>query len=80
MNSNVFKFKSNTVEFTRPMNIYQEIEAEIMRASNIIITAHKSNVSVVSIMRDQMAMAARSDDVAKSKQLQKWLENEGLWD
>jgi hypothetical protein len=45
-----------------------------------IITAHKSNKSVVSIVKDQMAMAARSDDAAKTKRLQKWLENEGLWD
>ncbi|MEJ7680123.1 MAG: hypothetical protein WKG06_20135 [Segetibacter sp.] len=43
-----------------------------------IITAHKSNKNVESIIRDEIAIAARSDDAAKSKKLQKWLESEGL--
>lgn len=44
-----------------------------------IISAHKFNKSVVNIVKDQIAMAARSDDAIKAKRLQKWLENEGLW-
>ena len=46
----------------------------------LIITAHRDNVSIESIIRDEMNMAARSDDVAKSKRLRKWLESEGLWE
>lgn len=45
-----------------------------------IITAHKNNQNIVSIMREHLAMAARSDDSNKAKKLQKWLENENLWD
>lgn len=43
-----------------------------------IITAHKFDKNVESIIRDEIAIAARSDDPAKSKKLQKWLESEGL--
>ncbi len=46
----------------------------------IIISAHKFGKNVEFIIRDEIAMAARSDDATKSKMLQKWLENEGLWD
>lgn len=45
-----------------------------------IITAHKFNKNVESIIRNETAIAARSDDAAKSRRLQKWLESEGLWD
>ncbi|MFI5159208.1 MAG: hypothetical protein ACHQF4_10110 [Sphingobacteriales bacterium] len=46
----------------------------------LIVTAHKTEKDIVTLMRDEFAMAARSDDAAKSKQLQKWLDNEKLWD
>ncbi len=45
-----------------------------------IITAHKFDTNVESIIRNQMAIAARSNDAGKSDRLQKWLESEGLWD
>lgn len=45
-----------------------------------IITAHKFDKNVESIIRNEMAIAARSDDAVKSRRLQKWLESEGLWD
>lgn len=45
-----------------------------------IISAHKNKQNIVHIMRDQLSMVARSDDFNKSKKLQKWLENEKLWD
>ncbi|MBD1362215.1 hypothetical protein IDJ77_00205 [Mucilaginibacter sp. ZT4R22] len=44
-----------------------------------IITAHKFGKNIVSIVKDQMSMAARSDDPKKTKEVQKWLENQGLW-
>src|ERR1700735_5631035 len=46
----------------------------------IIVAAHKANKDIVSLVRDEFAIAARSDDSTKSKQLQKWLDNENLWD
>lgn len=46
----------------------------------IIITAHKTNTDIVSLMKDEFAMAARSDDTTKSRQLKKWLDSEKLWD
>ena len=46
----------------------------------IIITAHKKGVELESLIRTEMAVAARSDDASKAKKLQKWLESEGLWD
>lgn len=46
----------------------------------LIVSAHKDNINIESIIRDEIAMAARSDDAAKSRRLQKWLESEGLWD
>lgn len=45
-----------------------------------IITAHKNNDNIVTIMKEHLAMAARSDDSNKAIKLQKWLENENLWD
>jgi hypothetical protein len=46
----------------------------------LIISAHKESKQIEFIVRDKMAMAARSDNPNKSKQLQKWLESESLWD
>jgi len=45
-----------------------------------IISAHKFNKNVVSLVKDEIAMAARSDDATKAKRIQKWLQEEGLWD
>lgn len=45
-----------------------------------IITAHKKKENIVTVMREHLAMVARSDDAKKAKKLQKWLENENLWD
>lgn len=44
-----------------------------------IIAAHKTHKNVVTLVRDEMALAARSDDATKAKRIQKWLEKEGLW-
>ena len=46
----------------------------------IIISAHKDSIDINLIIRDEMAMAARSDNPAKSRRLQQWLEREGLWE
>lgn len=46
----------------------------------IIVTAHKENESIENIIEDQIAMAARSDNQAKSDRLERWLKDEGLWD
>jgi len=54
------------------------LEDEIYLAS--IITAHRSNLNIVPVMQAVLKMAARSDDSTKAKKLQKWLENEKLWD
>jgi hypothetical protein len=45
-----------------------------------IITAHKTDKNIVTVMQEYLKMAARSDDPNKTKNLQQWLENEGLWD
>lgn len=45
-----------------------------------IVTARKENGSIKQIIENQIAMAARSDDHAKSERLQRWLKNEGLWE
>jgi len=45
-----------------------------------IITAHKNQVDIVPMMKEEFKMAARSDDAGKAKQLQKWLANEKLWE
>lgn len=44
-----------------------------------IITAHKDSIDIEIIMSDQLAMAARSDSQAKSERLERWLQDEGLW-
>jgi len=44
----------------------------------LIISAHKDKIDIELIIRDEMAMAARSDDPSKTKRLQQWLECEGL--
>jgi hypothetical protein len=46
----------------------------------IIVTAHKTGENIVSLIQNEFALAARSDDALKSKQLQQWLDNEHLWD
>lgn len=46
----------------------------------IIISAHRNKTNIDLIIRDEMAMAARSDNPGKSKRLQQWLEREGLWE
>ncbi|PCH66973.1 MAG: hypothetical protein COC06_12000 [Bacteroidales bacterium] len=45
-----------------------------------IVTAHKEHLDIKIVIESQIAMAARSDDQAKSEKLQKWLKKEGLWD
>jgi hypothetical protein len=45
-----------------------------------IVAAHKEGVNIRVMVESQVALAARSDDQAKSKKLQKWLKNEGLWE
>lgn len=45
-----------------------------------IITAHKFDTDIASILKKEYALAARSDDPAKAIKIQKWLENEELWD
>jgi len=45
-----------------------------------IVTAHRENKDIRLIIESQIAMAARSDNQAKSERLQRWLINEGLWD
>lgn len=54
------------------------VEDEVYLAS--IITAHKEGVDIESIINNQLAMAARSDNQAKSIRLERWLKNEKLWD
>lgn len=46
----------------------------------IIISAHKFGKNIEDIIREEISMAARSENPAKAKRLQKWLEREGLWD
>lgn len=53
------------------------VEDEVYLA--IIVTAHKENKDIKTIVENQIAIAARSDDHAKSERLEKWLKNEGLW-
>lgn len=45
-----------------------------------IVTVHKTNENIVTVMREHLAMAARSNDAATASKIQKWLENENLWD
>jgi len=46
----------------------------------LIISAHRERTNIESIIKDEIAMAARSDNPHKSKRLQQWLESEGLWE
>ncbi|MGC4102327.1 hypothetical protein [Ferruginibacter sp.] len=46
----------------------------------LIITAHRDNIDIKLIIRNEMAMVARSDNPAKSRRLQEWLESEGIWE
>lgn len=54
------------------------IEDEGFLAS--IVTAHKEGKKVESIVREQLALAARSDNYSKSTRLEHWLKLEGLWE
>ncbi len=45
-----------------------------------IITARREKRDIKQIIKSQVAMAARSDNQAKSERLQRWLRNEGLWE
>ncbi len=45
-----------------------------------IVTARKEKVDIQSVIKSQEAMAARSDNQAKSERLQRWLKREGLWE
>lgn len=47
---------------------------------SMIVAAHIENIDVEELVNQDLAMAARSDDPAKSESLKKWLESEGLWD
>ena len=46
----------------------------------LIIKAHKDNIDIESLIKNEMALAARSNDVSKARKIQKWLESQGLWD
>jgi hypothetical protein len=46
----------------------------------MIVTARREKSNIELIIESQVAMAARSDNQAKSARLQRWLKNEGLWD
>jgi len=45
-----------------------------------IITAHKTKENIITIMKQTLAVAARSNDASKAKSIQRWLEHEKLWD
>ena len=46
----------------------------------IIVKAHKENKNISIIMREQISMAARSDDQSKLERIKRWLIKEGLWE
>lgn len=46
----------------------------------LIITAHKQNEDIRTILESQFALAARADNQLKAARLEKWLKNENLWD
>lgn len=54
------------------------VEDEAFLAS--IVTAHREGKKVEFIVREQLALAARSDNHAKSVRLERWLKDEGLWE
>lgn len=45
-----------------------------------IIRAHKEGRPIATIMSESFSLAARSENVAKSKKIISWLKREGLWD
>lgn len=45
-----------------------------------IVMAHRDKININEIMREQIPMAARADSSHKAARLQRWLENEGLWE
>jgi len=46
----------------------------------IIVTAHKTDKKIATLMKEELKMVARSDDPTKSRQLQEWLDNQKLWE
>ena len=46
----------------------------------LIVTSHRNNGSIGEVIKEQSAMAARSNDPKKSARLEKWLRDENLWD
>lgn len=46
----------------------------------LIITSHRDNIDIEMLVREEMNIAARSENEPTMRMLQKWLENEGLWD
>jgi len=44
-----------------------------------IVSAHRNGDKIENFIK-KISLAARSDDHAKSEQLEKWLRDEGLWD
>lgn len=46
----------------------------------IIVTAHKQDEPIENIIENQISIAARSDNHAKSLRLESWLKDEGLWE
>jgi hypothetical protein len=45
----------------------------------MIINAHISSTAIDEVV-ESLAIAARSDNQAKSKRIEHWLKDEGLWD
>ena len=45
-----------------------------------IVTAHKEDVDIETIMKVHLSIAARSDSHSKSQRLESWLKNEQLWE
>jgi hypothetical protein len=46
----------------------------------LIISARVNNTTIENIVNEELAMAARSDDPAKSRKLEQWLTKKKLWD
>lgn len=44
-----------------------------------IVNAHMNQIGVEKVV-ESLALAARSDNQAKSKRIEKWLRDEGLWE
>lgn len=45
----------------------------------VIITAHKENSNVVSLMQQTSRFAARSNNSETTEAIERWLKNEELW-